>query len=291
MKRKDLALVVLAAGSLLIPVAAGAQGGSTTETSALLANPRLSPEARKAIQDRVEAVHARFRATHEGRGPEQFGVQCCQITQIPAAAFSPLLQGGAWNFDNFGYVYPTTGSSNLWAPVQLPSGVEVQYLGFFYYDANALLDIQAIAYAYTGGGFPVSGAPSALDLVTVSSSGASGYGYAYAVLIHTVNNLVAYDPAAAQLAVHVDVGTTGPTLEFKAVEIWWMRQVSPAPQSATFSDVPTSHPFFQYVEALAASGITAGCQAAPPLFCPDQALTRGQMAVFLSKALGLYWPN
>ena len=36
--------------------------------------------------------------------------------------------------------------------------------------------------------------------------------------------------------------------------------MSPAPATATFpNDVPTSHPFFQYIEALSASGITAGC--------------------------------
>lgn len=63
--------------------------------------------------------------------------------------------------------------------------------------------------------------------------------------------------------------------------------VSPAPPTASFNDVPTSHPFFQYIEALYASGITAGCQAGPPLYCPAAALTRGQMAVFLAKALGL----
>jgi hypothetical protein len=40
---------------------------------------------------------------------------------------------------------------------------------------------------------------------------------------------------------------------------------------------------------LAASGITAGCSTAPPLYCPDDPLTRGQMAVFLSKALGLHF--
>jgi hypothetical protein len=55
--------------------------------------------------------------------------------------------------------------------------------------------------------------------------------------------------------------------------------------------VPTSHPFFQFIEALASSGITGGCQASPPLYCPDSPLTRGQMAVFLAKALGLDWPN
>ena len=55
----------------------------------------------------------------------------------------------------------------------------------------------------------------------------------------------------------------------------------------TFNDVPTGHPFFQYIEALSASGVTGGCNAAPPLYCPDNFVTRGQMAVFLAKALGL----
>jgi hypothetical protein len=73
-----------------------------------------------------------------------------------------------------------------------------------------------------------------------------------------------------------------------AVRVYYQLQVSPAPATATFGDVPTGHPFFQFVEALAASGITAGCGAGN--FCPDSPLTRGQMAVFLSKALGLHWP-
>jgi hypothetical protein len=66
-------------------------------------------------------------------------------------------------------------------------------------------------------------------------------------------------------------------------------QVSPAPGAATFGDVPTGHPFFQYIEALAASGITGGCGSGN--YCPDNPLTRGQMAVFLAKALGLHFPN
>ena len=44
-------------------------------------------------------------------------------------------------------------------------------------------------------------------------------------------------------------------------------------------------------EALKASGITGGCSVSPPLFCPADPLTRGQMAVFLAKALGLHRPN
>lgn len=61
----------------------------------------------------------------------------------------------------------------------------------------------------------------------------------------------------------------------------------PAPATATFDDVPTSHLFFQQIEVLVDSGITAGCGGGD--FCPNAPLTRGQMAAFLAKALGLHW--
>src|SRR5690606_10771860 len=44
------------------------------------------------------------------------------------------------------------------------------------------------------------------------------------------------------------------------------------------------------IGALARAGITRGCN--PPLndrFCPDAPVTRGQMAAFLTRALGLPW--
>jgi hypothetical protein len=77
------------------------------------------------------------------------------------------------------------------------------------------------------------------------------------------------------------------TTQFRAVRLFYRLQVSFAPGVATFGDVPFTHPFFQYIEALVASGITAGCGGGN--YCPDAPLTRGQMAVFLSKALGLHF--
>ena len=71
------------------------------------------------------------------------------------------------------------------------------------------------------------------------------------------------------------------------MRVFYKLSVSPAPATATFGDVPTSHPFFQFIEALVKSGITAGCGGGN--YCPDAALTRGQMAVFLSKGLGLHF--
>ncbi len=79
------------------------------------------------------------------------------------------------------------------------------------------------------------------------------------------------------------------TETFGAVRVYYQLQVSPAPGAATFNDVPTSDPAFQFIEALVASGITAGCGGGN--YCPDAPLTRRQMAVFLAKALGLHWPD
>jgi hypothetical protein len=60
--------------------------------------------------------------------------------------------------------------------------------------------------------------------------------------------------------------------------------------SATFADVPCSSPFAAWVQELVARGITAGCGGG--LYCPTDPVTRGQMAVFLTKtfALTLYGP-
>ena len=72
---------------------------------------------------------------------------------------------------------------------------------------------------------------------------------------------------------------------FGFVEVWWRLTVSEPPSTPTFGDVPTSHPYYQFIEALAKSGITGGCGSGTN-FCPDAPLTRGQMATFLAKALG-----
>ncbi len=42
------------------------------------------------------------------------------------------------------------------------------------------------------------------------------------------------------------------------------------------------------IEGLVAAGITSGCEVGPPaLYCPDQPITRAQMAVFLTRGFGL----
>ena len=84
-------------------------------------------------------------------------------------------------------------------------------------------------------------------------------------------------------------GVTGVTNNFQAVRLYYKLQVSPAPATATFADVPVGSPLHAFVEALVSAGITGGCGGGN--YCPNQPLTRGQMAVFLAAALGLHWPN
>jgi hypothetical protein len=52
--------------------------------------------------------------------------------------------------------------------------------------------------------------------------------------------------------------------------------------ASTFLDVPPSHIFFDFVETLAANGVTGGC--APGYYCPNAPVTRAQMAIFLLKS-------
>jgi S-layer homology domain len=54
------------------------------------------------------------------------------------------------------------------------------------------------------------------------------------------------------------------------------------PQTPYFTDVPATHPYFAYVQKLRQLGITQGCS--PTTYCPDQPVTRSQMAVFVIRA-------
>ena len=54
--------------------------------------------------------------------------------------------------------------------------------------------------------------------------------------------------------------------------------------SVDFLDVPPSHPFHDFINTIARNRITAGCLGGQS-FCPDDSVTRGEMAVFLLKAL------
>ncbi len=65
----------------------------------------------------------------------------------------------------------------------------------------------------------------------------------------------------------------------------------PTPGSQRFTDVPPANPFYDFIDRLAALGITTGCN--PPantMYCPSSPVTREQMAAFIIRGLGEFNP-
>jgi RHS repeat-associated protein len=56
----------------------------------------------------------------------------------------------------------------------------------------------------------------------------------------------------------------------------------PTPSSQRFDDVPTSHWAYKWIDKFAVDGMSSGCGSGN--FCPDSAVNRAQMAVFLLRA-------
>jgi hypothetical protein len=61
----------------------------------------------------------------------------------------------------------------------------------------------------------------------------------------------------------------------------------PSAESAGFADVGAGGVHAAAIDALSAAGITRGCLSEPLRFCPDEAVTRAEMASFLVRALDL----
>lgn len=66
----------------------------------------------------------------------------------------------------------------------------------------------------------------------------------------------------------------------------------PTPPSQRFYDVPPSNPYYNFIDRMAALGITLGCGTGcntigMSCYCPASSVTRGQMAVFLVRAFNL----
>ncbi len=197
--------------------------------------------------------------------------------------------GYAWYSRSIGATYCGYGLSGGEgaAPLDLPDGVSLEQLQFWAYDTDPAnwLTFDVFEDCQAPG---ASGEPTVTLLGEGETFGSAGTYYGTASLGgHTVDNVRCHYSVRV-VFVPPGVACVGPSLQVQKVRISWVRQVSPAPAAATFNDVPTGAQFFQFVEALAKSGITGGCGAGA--YCPTQPLTRGQMAVFLAKGLGLVEP-
>jgi hypothetical protein len=180
------------------------------------------------------------------------------------------------------------------APIFLPEGASIDKLCLYANDTDLFEEVEVNLVVVK---LVAAGEEDAQkDVVGVSSEAALGYRRYCVDLAEVVRGRIDVDGDGildhAAYYVRATLPYASSDLEFVsfgAVQIIWRRSVSLPPSAPTFADVPTSHLFYPFIEALAASSITGGCGSGN--FCPEKPLTRGQMAVFLAKALGLHWPN
>ena len=219
-----------------------------------------------------------------------------QVLTIGAASFRGV-QGASRTIGDDGYFSDSVAGTFSYydAPLPLPEGALIKQIceyvndsdpGDFEYVQTYIVAVKLVP----GGESPFK---TMIPVTSIISTSDIGYGY------------YCTEPFTYTLQSKVDIDGDGPidnvvyyleayvpypsqnAISFGGARITWARQISPPPATPTFGDVPASDGAWPFVEALAASGITAGCGQGN--FCPDAPLTRRQMAVFLSKALGLHW--
>ena len=226
--------------------------------------------------------------------PGNFGTQDSISLFISAEEFQSPAQEGYYYTGNGFWSGEAPPMIPLWprAPLRLPAGALLEGYTVIYDDSSAVSDLfvglgrywvksdGTVGASAIGSGFQSSGSPG-ITTAWVDIDPDITITYRYLVLTTVVRQSYIF---WLEIPATLD-------LRFRGVVVSWKRQVSPVPLGATFDDVPTGHWAFRFIEALADAGITAGCSEDPPLYCPDDPITRAEMAVYLAAALGLHWTN
>ncbi len=212
--------------------------------------------------------------------PPAYGTTSWVITTIPATSFLPGDRSQLYyTSGSLGRYGTTNADQHFYAPVDLPAGAIVDYIGLNNLNdgTNAIMGVALWDRYYDGVNKLRAGLSSSPH--TSWATDTNLFAYNWQVLPHD---------GIVQI-LDVEIAPSSALQYFGFVQIAWRRVVSPPPLTATFTDVPPGHIFFRFVEALRAAGITAGYSDGR--FGVDDHITRGQMAVFLATALGLHWPG
>lgn len=183
-------------------------------------------------------------------------------------------------------VCSSDGFTTYGALAQLPAGAQILGFDVWGQDTNVDVNVSARIFPveYSGSFGGATGPAYGTTISNLSPVAGFDGGYFHVesgALDHTVHTSNPYH-------IIVSLPTCASTsASFLRADVRFRRQISPAPVTATFADVPVGGPFHREIEALVSAGITGGCGGGN--FCPNSTVTRGQMAAFLSRALGLHW--
>ncbi len=222
-------------------------------------------------------------------GGDTYGISAWIVQNFPPSAFHAYSTSLGYTFYSDGYIAAQSSDTFRYfeTTAQLPAGAAFWgYTGMYYDTAGTPGGVTLWLWSRD---YDVSNPTSQTEIFNGQSSGTGGYGGGYVQFaspyVWRNTDPVAFKLRFYNLRVHLGTATTA--TKFGGVTFWYKLQISPAPATATFLDVPTSYIYFRHIEALAASGITAGCGGGN--YCPTNPVTRGEMAVFFAKALGLQW--
>ena len=213
--------------------------------------------------------------------PDTYGTSSSIVLTIPAWQFQSFDGSVQSGFGASAYARWSPTGEEVEAPVMLPAGALISSIELEGCDTSATDEtVFILYYVDSSGTFTIVGGTGTTG---AAETGGCGF-YSLAIAPYTVDNF------NNTYYIAVKGGSTAAT-NYVAMRVYYNLQVSPAPGSPTFSDVLISDSAFAFVEAFVSAGITVGCDVGPPArYCPDDFVTRRQMAVFFAKALGLHWP-
>jgi len=199
------------------------------------------------------------------------------VTNIAAASFQPAESGQQYFMSGSGARFiPANQKQFFWTALTLPTGAVVDYIGLNNLNDGTPLVVGAALYTRFDGDGELN------YLAGTSNTSHTGW-------LTDINDSpfgISLDyPEAESYLLRLEFDASANFQYIGAVQVWWRTTVSEANGLPTFNDVPVSDPGYQYIAALAGSGITGGCGGGN--YCPDSPVTRRQMAIFLAKALGL----
>ena len=140
----------------------------------------------------------------------------------------------------------------------------------------------------------VAAAVIAVAMLTLPTTAAADEGFAdvsdsnpHSANIHTLDHAGTYEGTECGRRMFCPSAP----LSRAHMAVWLVRVLDgsdPDPVTATrFSDVAGAHPQAAFIERFAHLGVTEGCTTEPLRYCPDQHVTRSQMASFLARAFNL----
>jgi len=190
-----------------------------------------------------------------------FGTPLCTVAECGDGART----GSVWGWFGGTQQYPNETAS-LSQSVMIPNGSSAS-LDFYLWigDANAGSDMNDVFTVKVDGKI----------LFSANATQINSYA-AYIPISVDVSN---YANGASHTIMFSSV-TSGQVVAFHLDDVFLAVTPSETPPQI-FSDVPSTHPYSEYINILFANGYTGGCSTNPLMFCPDMTMDRAQSAVFM----------